>query len=184
MAQGQRKVSLENEHYATVGDLAKLTGKSSPTIRNRCEKVTKHKTLRGTVYTTAEALEAIYAPDEATIDFQRERALSEKCRRETMEIDLAIKKGKLVPFDQTMRAILELIHAAKSKLLCVPGNVALELSAMDDPNRVELVLQTRIEEALEEIANFDPKEILQRCEEVEASGQDEGDEDDTSTDGI
>jgi hypothetical protein len=184
MAQQQNVDSLQIAQCATAADLARLTGKSAPTIRSRCEKVTKRKTKRGIEYITAEALEAIYAPDEATIDFQRERALAERCRRESMEIDLALKKGQLIPFDQTMRAILELSHAAKSKLLGVPGNVALELSAMDDPNRVEMLLQTRIEEALEEISNFDPKVILSRCEDLDASGEDEGGEDDSSTDGI
>jgi hypothetical protein len=112
-------------------------------------------------------MEAIF--NHGNVDLNRERALSEQCKRRLLEIELGRKSGQILPFDRTVKVVQDVGHAIKTKLMAIPTSVAAELSAMSDPNEVELFLQGRIEEALKEIAEFDPQVFVPSESETDGS---------------
>lgn len=89
-----------------------------------------------------------------TLDEARTRKLSAEA--ELAEIELAKAKGDLVPAALVIAAWEEVLRAMKAKLLAIPSKAAPVLAAEDNPGEVQKLLDTEIEEALNELSNYQP----------------------------
>lgn len=89
-----------------------------------------------------------------TLDEARTRKLSAEA--ELAEIELAKAKGDLVPAALVITAWEEVLRAMKAKLLAIPSKAAPVLAAEDNPGEVQKLLDTEIEEALNELSNYQP----------------------------
>lgn len=96
-----------------------------------------------------------------------------KCRQEIAkarlleyQADKAI--GELLPREDYERQIENLAVLTRTRVLILPTALAKELSAMDDPVEIELLLQNRLEDALREVSSA--------LETLEENGNDEEEE--------
>lgn len=89
-----------------------------------------------------------------TLDEARTRKLSAEA--ELAEIELAKAKGDLVPAALVITAWEEVLRAMKAKLLAIPSKAAPVLAAEDNPGEVQKLLDIEIEEALNELSNYQP----------------------------
>ena len=89
-----------------------------------------------------------------TLDEARTRKLAAEA--ELAEIELAKAKGDLVPAALVITAWEEVLRAMKAKLLAIPSKAAPVLAAEDNPGEVQKLLDTEIEEALNELSNYQP----------------------------
>lgn len=76
---------------------------------------------------------------------------------EIAELELAKIQGTLVSADDVVKAWEDVFGALKAKLLSVPTKGAPILSTENDTPVCQRILEDLINEALEELANYDPK---------------------------
>lgn len=105
-----------------------------------------------------------------------ERWLHEKAKREKAEIELAHIKREMHKADEVERVLNHMVMAFRSKMLSLPSKSALLLASKDDPKVIEALLERDINEALNELANYDPSMFFTEDveEEVEIVGEEDG----------
>lgn len=105
-----------------------------------------------------------------------ERWLHEKAKREKAEIELAHIKREMHKADEVERVLNHMVMAFRSKMLSLPSKSALLLASKDDPKVIEALLEEDINEALNELANYDPSMFFTEDveEEVEIVGEEDG----------
>lgn len=89
-----------------------------------------------------------------TLDEARTRKLTAEA--ELAEIELAKAKGDLVPTEMVIKAWIDVLSAMKAKLLAIPSKAAPVLAAEDNPGEVQKLLDSELEEALNELSNYQP----------------------------
>lgn len=105
-----------------------------------------------------------------------ERWLHEKAKREKAEIELAHIKREMHKADEVERVLNHMVMAFRSKMLSLPSKSALLLASKDDPKVIEALLERDINEALNELANYDPSMFFTEDveEELEIVGEEDG----------
>lgn len=113
----------------SINELGKLTGKDRATVRKRLEELESEPGPHGAqMYDSKQALEAIYLGGGG--DYQsaaKEKARLDHHRANREELLEKKMRGDLVEFDAVVRAVSEMIAAAKAKFMAMPARVAQRL---------------------------------------------------------
>lgn len=83
---------------------------------------------------------------------QKARALLDIRRREELELKLKVRRGELVPIEETARDFAEVAAAVKARLRRIPTAVADRLIGMTTPHEIHGLLLREIDAALGELA--------------------------------
>lgn len=117
--------------------------------------------------------------DDAAVEesLEYEKWLHEKAKREKAEIELAHIKKEMHKSDEVEKVLNHMVMAFRSKMLSLPSKLALQLTTIDDVNKIEALLERDIHLALQELAEYDPSLFFSEDEEeVEIVGEDDGTE--------
>jgi phage terminase Nu1 subunit (DNA packaging protein) len=103
---------------------------------------------------------------EVKLNYDTEKALHEKVKREKAELQFKVMKGELHRSEDVESVMTDMITRAKTKLLGIPPRVAPLVLGYKDISKVQTILQNHVEEALNELADYNPElfindEVLQ-----------------------
>ena len=90
-------------------------------------------------------------------DYDAERTRKIKAEADAAELNVAKIKGQLVMREDVIKAWESVLHATRAKLLALPAKFAPMLANESDPAVVKDVLEGGINEALAELANYQPE---------------------------
>lgn len=94
-------------------------------------------------------------------DYESERALLTKAKREAAEIATAVLKGRVHEGEAVRLVWVDMLMAARSKLLAVPKKAAPMVAHRDQVAEAERLLEEMIHEALAELADYNPQRIAE-----------------------
>jgi len=103
------------------------------------------------------AAESCTAKTEIKINYDTEKALHEKAKREKAELQLKVMKGDLHRSEDIEFVMVDMIAKAKTKLLALPSKLAPMVLNRSDMSMVQGLLQMQVEEALNELADYTPE---------------------------
>ena len=93
--------------------------------------------------------------NEENIDLNEEKAKLTKAKRQSEELDLAVKKGELHRTEDIERVMSATLINFKTRLSAIPAEEAEKLASMTDKAKIFLYLNDKIKEALAELSNFE-----------------------------
>ena len=85
-------------------------------------------------------------------DLNLERARLTKAQADHKEIDLAKARGELIPAEDVAKTWADMVLASKARLSAIPTSAAPLVAAADSTPEVTRILQSQIEEALDELS--------------------------------
>jgi len=91
----------------------------------------------------------------STYDEARTRKVNAEAEISELELDKI--KGALVLAEDVNKAWTDVLGALKGKLLSIPTKAAPVVSAESDASMCQSILEDAINEALQELSNYDPK---------------------------
>jgi len=92
---------------------------------------------------------------EENIDYNTERAKLVRAKRKDVEYDLGVKEGQLHTSADIEAVMENMLLNFKSRLLALPSKLSPALSKKTDKAEIHRILKDSIDEALNELANFD-----------------------------
>lgn len=95
------------------------------------------------------------AGEDSAVDFVKERALLMRVKRQSEEYDLALKEGKMHETSELTQILKTLLMNFRSRLMAIPSSAADTLARKTDKSEIYKYLKREIDEALEELADFD-----------------------------
>ena len=90
-------------------------------------------------------------------DYERARTKKMNAEAEISEIELDRIRGKVVMAEDVVSAWENTLGAVKARLLSVPTKAAPMVAPESDAGACQGIISDMINEALEELANYDPK---------------------------
>lgn len=95
-------------------------------------------------------------PDAATnLDYNEERALLVRTKRENAELDLRLRKNDLHETEDIEITMTDMLIRFRTKLMAIPAKQSPILAKKADQKEVFKILKAAIDEALEELADYD-----------------------------
>lgn len=103
-----------------------------------------------------------------------------KAKADKARLELAELKGQMHRSSDIEKLTNELVFSVRSMLLALPGRVAMDLAAIDNPVEVSQYMARHVEALLDELAQheYDPEVYKQMAREREGWNAKENDEDD------
>jgi phage terminase Nu1 subunit (DNA packaging protein) len=124
------------------------------------EAVAGHYVLVSTVQAYIRYLQRQISDDDATSDYNTEKAKLTKAKREDAEMDLSVKRGELHRAADVEFVMTNMLIAFKSKLLTMPHKVLPDIINLpDDENKNDSIvdiIRGAVMEALNELSGYDP----------------------------
>jgi len=93
------------------------------------------------------------------IDYETERALHEKVKREKADLQFKVMKGEMHRAIDVENVMVDMITNAKTKILGIPAKAAPMIIGYTDIPRVQSILQKAVYETLEELSGYN-KELF------------------------
>lgn len=109
------------------------------------------------------------------IDYEFEKALHEKVKREKTELQLAAMRGKMHREEDVAAVLNDMVAAFRAKMLGLPSKLAPQLVGAADLAIMTELLTQEVHEALSELSEYDPETFLALSEDY--VGVDDGDSD-------
>lgn len=94
-------------------------------------------------------------PDESAIDYNAERARLIKVKRENQELELKIRKKDVHRTEEIELVLSTVLVTFKTRLMAIPAKLSPDLAVKKDKAEIFRLLKTAVDEALEELADFD-----------------------------
>lgn len=95
-------------------------------------------------------------PDaEEKVDYNTERAKLIRAKRENQELDLQLRKNELHATEDIEKVMTDMLVKFKIRLMAIPAKLSPVLSKKTEPADIFRLLKTAIDEALEELSDFD-----------------------------
>ena len=88
------------------------------------------------------------------------------------ELELAKVKGELVVAEDVVKAWEDILGAIKGKLLSIPSKAAPIVASESDAGKCQVICEDLINEALEELSNYDPKINATRAKSTSGPSED------------
>lgn len=107
---------------------------------------------RGATAQTAAARRRSAKPPTAQADYHEERAKHEKAKRERAELELAVRKGKLLEVASVRAGVFEAFRTLRDKLRAVPARVGQEVAVESDVALCVAIIGREVDAALGEVA--------------------------------
>jgi phage terminase Nu1 subunit (DNA packaging protein) len=102
-----------------------------------------------------------------------ERARLARAQADKAEMEVAALEGKLVPAESVEKVWTALTTSFRSRMVAMPGKLAHQLAAIQNPAEAEAFIRKSIYEALDELSNFSPEQCGALNDSTESSNQDE-----------
>lgn len=156
----------------TLSALAVELGKNIRTISRALKGVPPDgKSAGRDGWFTSTALKALGGED-GELNPAAERARLDKARADLAELDLAVKRGQLIPAELVAAAWGSAVTMMRTRLLSCPSSAAPRITGKMTTAEIELVIRHEIDEALEAIANA---AVVQSADEPSAGSDDDSD---------
>lgn len=81
-------------------------------------------------------------------DWETEKAIHEKVKREKSEIELSRMRGEVVPVQDVQRAWMDIAGVVSSRFINLPRKLAPSLVMIADPSIIEGIIERDVREAL------------------------------------
>ena len=95
------------------------------------------------------------AGDDSAVDFVKERALLMRVKRQSEELDLRLKEGKMHETDEIVTVLKTLLMNFRSRLMAIPSAASPVLAQKTDKAEIYKYLKTALDDALKELADFE-----------------------------
>lgn len=166
----------------SISALAREFGVSARTVAKRLEGV-KACGRRGnaTLYPLAEAAAAILrgagrltvadADGGEPLDLNQESAKLKRSQREKIELDISVMRGDLIPADQVADTWQRFAVSCRAKLINLPTTAAPRVSGLS-VRETEIELRDLINEALDELKEYSPRDYEAAGEQMHAATND------------
>ena len=92
---------------------------------------------------------------EENIDYNTERAKLIRAKRRDVEFDLGVKEGSLHTSADVEAVMVNMLMTFKSRLMSIPSKLSPVLSKKTDKAEIHRILKDSVDEALNELADFD-----------------------------
>ena len=89
------------------------------------------------------------------IDYNTERALLVRAKRRDVELDVGVKEGDLHATEDIEAVMTSMLINFKSRLMAIPAKLSPALSKKTDKAEIHRILKDSVDEALNELADFD-----------------------------
>jgi Fe2+ transport system protein B len=106
---------------------------------------------------------------EVKLNYDVERALHEKVKRDTAELKLKVMKSDLHKAEDIEKIMNDTIANAREQLLSIPGKATLMVMGHTDIPSIQSILQKVVYETLEEIVNYIPGPINKKTVVIDES---------------
>lgn len=87
-------------------------------------------------------------------DYNAEKALLIKAKRQNEELDLQVKSNELHSADVVEQVVSDMLIRFKSRMMSIPSKLAPKLMTMSDPTEINELIRDSIYEALFELSDF------------------------------
>lgn len=104
--------------------------------------------------------------DEETLNFKKEKTLLTRAQRKKAEVDLAIVKGELHKAEDVERVMMQMLSIFRNRCLTIPSR-ASPLLIKKSLDEIKTILRTEINNALQELSDYDPSMFYKASEEDE-----------------
>lgn len=94
--------------------------------------------------------------DQPVTDYDTERTRKVKLEADKLALEVAEKRGDLIPAEQVESAVADMVAAFRARCLSIPSKLAGPLSAVDDTRETEAILTDALHEALQELSDYAP----------------------------
>ncbi len=136
----------------TINQLARTCGLATATIRKRLGDLKPSKQVgNGVYFHTREAMPKIFGQE--GLDPQREKAKLDSERAKLAQLQVAERKGELVPALEVEETLVALASSTASRLLGIASKCAQELAAIDTPSGCQAVVEAAIVDALTDLTS-------------------------------
>jgi len=115
----------------------------------------------------------------STYDEARTRKINAEAEISELELDKI--KGALVLAEDVAKAWMDVLGALKGKLLSIPTKAAPIVAAESDAAMCQSILEDTINEALQELSNYDPKINAGKSKPSETASEDGNDDSSATT---
>ncbi|MBQ0067545.1 MAG: hypothetical protein KBS60_05145, partial [Phascolarctobacterium sp.] len=92
--------------------------------------------------------------EESTIDYNAERAKLVRAKRESQELELQVRKNELHTTEDIEQVLTDTLIKFKTRLMAIPAKQSPILAKKKDQAEIFKLLKASIDEALEELADF------------------------------
>lgn len=92
---------------------------------------------------------------ESIVDYNIERAKLVRTKREIQDLELQIKRNGVHKSEEIERVMTDMLLRFKARLMAIPAKYSPILSQKNDKVEVFNILKSAIDEALEELSDFD-----------------------------
>ncbi len=92
---------------------------------------------------------------DGNLDYNEERAKLMKAKRENVEIELQLKRNEVHTAEDVEEVMTDMLLKFKSRLMAIPAKLSPKLAKKNKSEEVFTVLKTAIDEALEELSDYD-----------------------------
>lgn len=154
----------DNKPAGIVGtnELAAIVGKTKQWISQLTRDGVLSQVSRGK-YNLAESVQAYIrhvtgATEDGKVSFNDEKAQHEQIKKEMAMLDLQKMRNNLHTTGDVLDAWGELVVTFREGLQGLPPRLANELTHMTDEKEIRILMETRIDDALTELAKYDPLE--------------------------
>ena len=94
------------------------------------------------------------APEKENLDYNEERARLVRAKRESAELDLQLQKNEVHRSEDVELALSDMLIRFRTRLLAIPAKQSPILSTKSDQAEVFKILKAAIDEALEELSDY------------------------------
>jgi phage terminase Nu1 subunit (DNA packaging protein) len=161
----------------TQFDVAQAIGISKRQVQNLLECGTFPKPQNGNGYDIPACIQAYIATKTGTdteLDLTKERALLARSQRERVDLDLQVRRGRVIETDLAMRVVGKILEAMRAKMLSLPTKATPVVCNLETQAEVRDALKGYCDDMLTECAEPDLVRIA--VEQVGMADADNGDD--------
>ncbi|WP_373220899.1 hypothetical protein [Mediterraneibacter gnavus] len=95
-------------------------------------------------------------PDaEEKVDYNTERAKLVRAKRESQELELQLRKNEVHTTEDVEQVMTDMLIRFKTRLMAMPAKLSPILAKKTDQTEIFKLMKSGVDEALEELADFD-----------------------------
>lgn len=91
---------------------------------------------------------------EDSVDYNAERAKLMRAKRENQELELRLRKNELHEAEEIEKVMTDTLIKFKTRLMAIPAKLSPKLAKKKDQTEIFKLIKAAIDEALEELADF------------------------------
>lgn len=165
-----------SEYILSSKEISKIFGVTDARIRQLAKENAVVRVAHGK-YDLIKSFQAyikhLETKRDEVVDKTKEEAYWTRARREKTELQVQVMKGELHRSEDVERVLNNMLGNFRGKLLSFPPKMAAKVAGKTDLTEIRNILKSGINEAMTELAEYDPKEFY----------SDDVVEDDDDTDG-